>query len=43
MFGRGLAQVLKEGGGKEGSASEKLCKVIMLVRGGEIPDHESFT
>jgi hypothetical protein len=33
---------MKEGGGKEGCASDKLCKVIMLVRGGEIPDHEIF-
>jgi hypothetical protein len=34
---------MKEGGGKEGGASDKLCKVIMLVRGGEIPDHEIFS
>jgi len=42
LYGRGLAQVMEEGGGKEGGGSDKLCKVIMLVRGGEIPDHEIF-
>ena len=42
LYGRGLAQVMEERGGKEDGGSDKLCKVIMLVRGGEIPDHEIF-
>jgi hypothetical protein len=34
---------MKEDGGKEDSASDKLCKLIRLVRGGELPDHDVFS